>query len=235
MYQSINLMIYAENNTNPQKLIQSIVASHNIPFKELRSLGLVFSAIKNPSTYLILLIKTRQLLESIKSISKNCPDCQSRIFIIYDSENNIDPFFENFCLNSNLDKVNQFITNISQSKQIFSPRQPSKLLSKLVELELQNLDVSKKYIGFKYLIELIVNAISTQCFSSNYIDLFEYVAILNLASIDTVERDVRHMLVTTWKTSVKFKHILQKFLPNSENPNSKRILNAIINYIKNAI
>lgn len=235
MYQSINLMLYAENNTTSQNLIQSLIINHEIPFKELRSLGLVFSAIKNPRNYIILLIKNKETLTSIETISKIYHNPQSRIFIVYETEDTIGGFFENFCLSSNLNKLNEFIVNTYQSNKISPPNQPSKLLSKLVTLELENLDISQKYIGYKYLLDLVVNAVSTQCFSTNYIDLFEHTAIYNSASIDTIERAVRHMLLTTWKTSFKFRHILQKFLPNSQNPNSKKLLNAIIHHIKNAI
>lgn len=234
MYQSINLLVYAENNISFQQNVHALIVESRTPFKEVRSLGLLFSSIKNPPSRIILMVKTKEFLNTIETLAKTCHNYQSRIFIVHETHDTEDGFFANFCINPQLDKLKSFINNNSNQTSYVS-HQSSNLLSKLIELELTNLDISKKYIGFKYLTDLIVNAFCSQFYSNNYIQLFEYVATSHLQSIDTIERDVRHMLLTTWERSEKFKSILQQYCPTSHKPNSKKLLKAIISHLKNTI
>ena len=107
-------------------------------------------------------------------------------------------------------------------------------MHKLAKLELQKLGISTKYVGFEYLTHIISNTFGKHFYHSEYIDLFECVAIKLGVNIDTMERSVRHMLSATWKTNEKFRQALKSSYDLSK-VNSKNILNAVIAYMKKVI
>ena len=228
-------MFYSETNSQLRSNIRSLIIDSETPFKELRSLNLLFATIKNPQNLIIVLVDSVKLLKSLQNVCKNCYDYQNRVFVIHSSLSTVDNFFDKYCIYPNLDELKNFLSYHIQTLNISPQHQPSKLLSKLVKLELQNLEISKKYIGFKYLTDIIVNALCNNFYSDSYIELFKYVASINLATIDTIERDVRHMLLTTWKNNAKFRQTLQTSSQHLEKANSKNILNAIITHLKNVI
>lgn len=233
MYSLSDLIIYTEPGIQDVNTIKRILIECNATFKELNSLKLVFSAIKNPQHYVIIAVHSRDMLHKIEDIAKLCFDFQNRIFIIFSSTGLNDNFFNNTCHLSQLHILKDFIKNKVCCNNIY-PQQPHTLLYKLIKLELEKLDLATKYIGFEYLAESLTNALSTQFYTDNYIDIFQCVATSHLSTIDTIERNIRHMLSTTWKNSAKFKYILSTNC-KIEKPNSKNILKAIIEYIKKVI
>ncbi|MFQ6723838.1 MAG: sporulation initiation factor Spo0A C-terminal domain-containing protein, partial [Clostridia bacterium] len=111
---------------------------------------------------------------------------------------------------------------------------PNNLLNKLIKDELIKLGLSDKYVGFKYLTELITNSLKSSFYTTKYIDFFEYVSRINLSPIDSIERAVRHMLSTTWKQNKEFRQTLRSKC-QIDKPNSKNLLNAIITHFKEFI
>lgn len=235
MYNSGNLILYSEKDICFKNDIYSILIECNTPFKELNSLPLVFSAIKNPENIIVIIIKNEEFLKLIEEFAKKCYNYQNRIFIIFTSKDLVDFFFQHYCVFPQINEFKTFITNNVQNKNICLNRKTSNLLQKLIMLELEKLDISSKYIGFKYLTDVLVNALSTNFYTNNHIDLFKQVAGLHLAKIDTIERDVRHMLVSTWKKSTQFRESIQNNSSKIDKPNAKNILQAIIIYLKNVI
>ncbi|MBQ8522711.1 MAG: hypothetical protein IJ458_03515 [Clostridia bacterium] len=235
MYKSSNLIIYSENNIELKNDLVSLISQCDVAFKELHSLSVLFSSIKNPQYHLIIIVKSVKFLKMIQNIAKTCHNYQNRIFIVFSSSGIDDLFFNNCCNFNQIYKVKDFIVNNIQLNTIQPQHQTSNLINKLVKLELENLDISSKYVGFKYLTDVLANALSINFFGDNYINLFEYVASIHLANIDTIERDVRHMLLSTWKNSPKFRNTIQNHLNLNKKPNSKNILNAVLNYLKNVI
>lgn len=235
MYHSINLILYSEKGTLISPDICSIITEQNVPFKQLNSLPLVFHAIKNPQNYIIVLARTKEFLNMIENISKECHNYQNRIFIIYSHNELIDYFFENYCTIDNLSKLKVFINSISLSLNILPSNNTSSLLYKLIHFELEKLGLSNKYIGFKYLINVLTNALGSNFYCNEYINLFECASRTYSTPIDTIERDIRHMLLSNWKNNLKFKENLLKTNHQIQKLNGKTLINAIITYLKNTI
>ncbi|MBQ7798232.1 MAG: hypothetical protein IJ371_03830 [Clostridia bacterium] len=233
MYSSINLIFYSEGGVTFEDDVKSIIIESNTTFKELNSLKLTLSAIKNPQNHIILIAKSKEFLNTIEDIASICHNFQNRVFVVYSSPEIIDCFFDNSCMYNQLDTLKKFIHDSIQAQNIYPQHQTSTLLNKLISLELGNLEISCKYIGFNYLIDVVSSALSTKFYSDNYIDLFKHIANISLSSIDTIERNVRHMLLTTWKKSCKFREILKPYTPPKTN--AKNILNSLITYLKNII
>lgn len=234
MYSLNNLIIYSEKDVEFKNKIIEILLDSNVIFKELHSLALTFSAIKNPQNHIIIAVKTKDFLASIENIAKGCHNYQNRIFIVFESINIDDYFFNNKCIKDQLEPLKDFILKTTTFQSISPLSNTSTLVYKLVELELKSLEISSKYTGFKYLTEILTQALSTNFYACDYIDFFQYSARLHSSTIDTIERDVRHMLTTSWKKNEKFRNIIQQNNP-IENPKAKTILNAILEYLKNII
>lgn len=234
MYSLSNLIVYSEKEIEFKNEVISTIVEFDISFKELHSLTLTFSAIKNPQNYIILLAKSKEFLTTIENIAKGCHNYQERIFVIYNSDEIEDCFFNNSCNRHQLYTLKSFISKALSSQAITPSNNTSTLIYKLVELELHNLEIPAKYIGFKYLAEILTRALSTNFYACDYIDFFQYSARIHLATIDTIERDVRHMLLTTWKKSQKFRDLIQEN-NHIEKPKAKVIFNAILSYLKRVI
>ena len=233
MYSYIKLNLYCKKWDDLAQNIKNSLIDIGYTFKELHNSTLLFSTIQNPNNIIIISVSSIKFLSQLESFAKECHDYQNRIFVVFKDQSLDDKFFINTCTNTNLNPLLNFL-KLSKIHNLNQPIQPSKLLTKLVILELKKLQIPTKYIGFDYLTQLSVNYLCNTYSSNTYIELFEYVASINLASIDTIERDVRHMILTTWKNNYKFRNILQS-KSIVEKPNSKNILIALLKYLKNTI
>lgn len=233
MYNCVKLNLYCENWDSNAKDIKNFIVATGLPFKELHNSTLLFSAIKNPENTIVVLVSSKQLLTKLENFSKHCHNYQKRVFVVFINDSMNDNFFTNSCPYNNLSDLSKYLS-FPLIDGLNNPVQPANLLVKLVQCELEKLQIPTKYIGFNYLTQLSVNYLCNNYSSNTYIELFKYVANINLASIDTIERDVRHMLLTTWKNSSIFRAILQGEV-TIEKPNSKNILKAILAHLKTAI
>ena len=233
MYSCIKLNLYCEGWCHVSQSIKEVIIDNNLAFKELHNTTLLFSAIKNPSNIVIVVISSPQLLAQLETFAQDCHNYQNRVFIVFKDVSLSDNFFTNTCHYTELNILHNFL-NSPAVTSLNKPRQPSQLLMKLVQSELQALQIPTKYIGFSYLTQLAVNYLCNTYSPNTYIELFEYVASINLASIDTIERDVRHMILTIWKNNSHFRDTLQQHAPISKS-NSKNILGAILIYLKSRI
>ena len=181
-----------------------------------------------------MLINSVEFLSAVKIIARGSYNFQERMFVIFSSHDLNDNFFDNFCVYPEIDKFKTFINNNITFNSLLSSNHISNLLQKLAKLELQKLGISTKYVGFEYLANIISNAFSKHFYHTEYIDLFECVAIKLGVNIDTMERSVRHMLSATWKTNEKFRQALKSSYDLSK-VNSKNILNAVLAYMKKVI
>ena len=159
MYTSSNLIVYYDKEFEDCKPIHDTLIECDIVFREFVNLKPDFSALKNPENYIILAINNPQTLQEVENIAVSCYNYQKRVFVLFSSNDLIDNFFDNFTLSSNLKALKQYIqTNVKN--QSMQSTHSSKLLYKLVCLELQKLEIPTKYIGFKYLAGVIVNSLS---------------------------------------------------------------------------
>ena len=235
MYNLCNLMVYCEKSANIQNRIYKTLSEYEITFKQFNSLRLMFSSVKNYNNYAIFVVSSIELLNKIKLASKQWYNYQNRVLVIYCHKEVVDSYFNNWSLFPDLSPLKNFIHKNLLSKNIKPQEHSLTLLNKLVKLELENLNISDKYTGFDYLIEILSNAMRHNFYCDDYIKLFECVASSHLASLDTIERAVRHMLISNWKENITFKTALNLNKNIIEKPNSKNILNAILDYLKKVI
>ena len=235
MYSSSDLIIYYDKEFEWKGEINKQLIEHDIMFKVFNSLKLVFSAIKNPQNHVIIATNNPSTLHQIENIAGKCFDYQNRVFVIFSSTELVDNFFTNYCIVPQLNNLNTFICDNIKSNRLIQNNQTSTLLNKLVALELENLGLSTKYVGFKYLVGAVSNALSKNFYTNNHIDLFANIASTHLETIDTVERDVRHMLRTTWKNSAILRDTFKSTFIQNKIPNARDLLQAIIEYLKTVI
>ena len=235
MYNLCNLMVYCERSANIQNTIYETLSEYDIPFKQFNSLRLMLSSVKNCNNYAIFAVNSIELLNKIKLASKQWYNYQNRVFVVYCNQEILDNYFNNWSVFPDLSPLKNFIQRNLLSKNIKPPEHTLTLLNKLVRLELENLNISSKYTGFNYLIEILSNAMRHNFYCDDYIKLFECVATSHFASLDTIERAVRHMLISNWKENYTFRNALKLDKNLFPKPNSKNILNAILDYLKKVI
>ena len=124
------------------------------------------------------------------------------------------------------------ITLISSTNHNASAPQPMPLLSHLVANALEGLGVCKKYTGFRYLVDFLRVRLSSRISKPSYCATLDIVAALNRSTRDIVDRDTRHILMSSWKNSTKLRSTIQL---NTNQPGAKQILNNLIEYIWQAI
>lgn len=234
MYTSSNLILYGDADDYFINSVLDTIAECNIPFKQIKTPTLISPMIKNQQNYVILLINNKDFLQLIEKHIRFCHNFQDRVLAVYTSEELVDYFFNNFCLLNQLHKLKNFILTNAMQKNISTPNKTSDLLKRLIACELINIGISNKYIGFQYLVDIIANAFSKHFFVNSYIDLFQQVAYTYLTKVDTIERDVRHMLIKTWKDNEKFRKTLHP-KEKIDKPNAKTLLSAILNHLKTVI
>lgn len=233
MYNSANLLFFSENRTAVQNQVRSLMVECGIPFRETGSISQVFSALENPNYYAVILISTQELYNTVINTT-HLLNATPRLFVLYPHQVTTGDFFNNYCETTISSLKNFLITNIKNFNICVRP-QPPVLIQKLVRLELEKLGIGKKYIGFKYIVDLLVNALCNKIFDAYDNELFEYVASINLTTPQSIERDIRHMLLTTWKSSPYFKNTLST-IPFWENEvNAKNILNNLILYLRQVL
>ena len=114
-------------------------------------------------------------------------------------------------------------TSIQTNNNVVAPSRHYMLLSKVIRFELEQLEVSKTYVGFNYLVNLLSNelALNTNHESSAY-----------FSQSENLNRDIRHMLQKCWQTNAKFKSSLSRFISPRCGPcPPKLLLNALIEYL----
>ena len=119
--------------------------------------------------------------------------------------------------------------------QIFSPKtiqstiklKPLPIVTQIIRTEIENLGISKKYLGFKYVVDIISCAIFNNIEDAYNNNMFEFIASINHVNTHNVERDIRHMLISCYNSCVKIKNIVK-----ISKINAKNILNNLIKYLK---
>jgi len=231
MNNSLNLLLYVDKTVCFRDEVRLLIAKCGIPFIELDGVAHLFSAVKQ-SNKCIIVVAGQQLFETITSF-RNTTNELSHIFFVL----KFNPLIsvKNFCTCETLYKLEEYLNINIRLKNIDMRFPNTTLMHRLIRCELNNLDISKKYAGFKYIVDLIDNVLKTKITNPYSSELFKYVASINVTTADIVERNIRHMLTTTWKNSTKFRSAI---LPKKQDKTSipaKDILNGIIDYLKQII
>jgi len=232
MYTLTNIITFYDKDFTTKNNINDILISNEISFKEYPSIKMLLPALKNPNNYIIIAINNKNTLNEVENVALDCFNYQKRIFVLFESGDIVDHFFQNSYIITQPNHIKQFTQSI---KKIKTPQhQTSTLLKKLVSLELEKLGIPKKYIGFTYLADIVENSLKNNFYANTYIDFFANTARKSLEPVDTIERNIRHMLCTTWKNNINFRQTLRTSCELTK-PNSINILYAVINYLKSVI
>ncbi len=123
-------------------------------------------------------------------------------------------------------------TSISSTNSIDKTPQPIPILSQLVANKFEKLGISKKYTGFRYLVDFLRITLSNRDIKLNYCNTLDIVATLNSSTRDIVDRDIRHILLSSWENG---NHLRSTISLSDQQPGAKQILYALIDYIQRII
>ena len=233
MYDSPNILLYADNDDDFRRNAHSLIAECGIPFIEISSITHLFSAVKKDSGHIIM-VATRDLIDIIINLYTT-NECKSHVFFVCNFKEAINLPPNKQVKYGDFNNLRDYLISNIKVKNINMKFQPQTPLSKLLRTELENIDISKKYTGFKYIVDLITHWFKNKVINTYSNDLFKEIASINTTTYDIVERDIRHMLVTTWKNSPKFRTAI---LPNKQTKSTlpaKQILNGLICYLQKII
>ena len=105
------------------------------------------------------------------------------------------------------------------------------LLNKLIRRELENLQISKKYTGFKYLVDLIEFSFDDK--SQDLLCLLNLVASANQVTTDAVEHNIKHMLLSALRNGKGFKGAISQ--RGVDEHDSKQLIRFVVNYVRSVI
>ena len=227
-HSKINLFVF-NNSPTSINAVRLLLSRNDIPFNEFETLSELKSLIQNKNNYFIIVCDMVEIIKYIQAVKS---DICKNIFIV----SNIN-LCNSFATNE-LDKLEAEILSLVDCNKINVSLPPLTLTNKLIRQELENLNISKKYTGFKYLVELVNVAITKNMSDAYTVENFEYIASTNNSQASNIERDIRHVISVNWKNyDSNASNILQVTLLPYINgaTNTKNILNALILHVKNII
>ena len=210
------LTFYSDCKDTFSDYVKSCISKYEICFDETNNINELITNINDGLTYAILCIKSPYNNELIDN---NCYN-KERFVKILNNEDSID-------YNS---IVSNFIQTLAIDNKILFAHTPLSLEVQLVNGELENLGLSKKYIGFKYISDVTIESIKRKILDSYNPSLFKRIAIINQVTEESVERDIRHILAKSWKTSPEIKQLFPTV--NKTIPKAHDLLNRVVNHIK---
>lgn len=225
-----SLVLYSEPLTSFADDVRSLISECDIPFKEIGNISQIYSHANNPNTYIIILIQTIEHFNIIKNIMSQ-PISSHNIFIIHSCDIENDENINNLYHFEKLSVVKSVLLYNLNVKHTSVYTQTHSLIYKIIRAELECLEISKKYAGFKYLVDFCANSIYNT--SLSYTELIEIVSKINNSQADIVEHAIRHMLLATLKNSAIFRKTLS--LKKKTYLNNKDMLNIILDHIKTLI
>lgn len=223
-----NLFLFCEDGFNQKNNIRSLISQYNIPFKEVDSIANIFLLLKYPSNYFVLAINNKSTYNAIVAHLSSANIHPKQVFVIFQPNNKQKP---PYC--QEIEKLNNFILSNIQNKNISTALQTPSLIEKVVRLELENIGILKKYIGFKYLVDLLSIALKQQIDTPYNFEIFTIVGSLNNCLADTIEHDIRHMIISCWKNNQYLKDAVN--YKNNSHISAKNIVNKLIIYLKKSI
>lgn len=210
-----NLILHDDGTVYHYQLT-SLLSSRNIPYTSVGILHL-FNAVDNPANVIALINTDKNTINNILSLQNKTLHHADLLII------------NPLTLGDGLDNV-EAILKSSYIKNNGYQIQSISLIEKVVRLELQSIGIENKYIGFKYLAELLTQAIINQDNQPYTLNKIENIAISNNISLDSAERDIRHLL-TSSKPTLLHNQIIDQNLKHS----TKQTINNIFKYLKNII
>ena len=213
-----SLLFFKDYEDQFTESVRCCILKYGIPFDETEDIHQAINQIQSHSVYAIMCVKSPFVS---KLIDKAC-------------ELHTDYFVKTSNTQLNCEEIlSNFIQSLIYNKQISITPRPLPLAHQIIRNELEKLHLSKKYIGFKYVSDIIIESLKQNITDAYTPTLFKKVAIINQVTEDSVERDIRHMLMKTWKNCPEFKAQFTNI--NKQTTNSKELLNNIISYIRKII
>jgi len=235
----LKFIFFAEENCKYQNNVRTIISKLDLPFCEIYKQDVLFNQLQqeNNLCYFIICIDSEQMYNYFNKLSQSLIYKNYNFFVIYGQNftNELSCPLNNFCLYNNLNQLEQFlIKSLLENKEQIIPS-PQPFLKRIIDTELTKLDISKKYVGFRYLVDFIAMSLSHRCYNLDTYQIIDLVASMNNTNTDTIDHDIRHMLLASWKSSIKLKNSLLSLNKTTFQPSGKNILKNLVSYIKQAI
>ena len=223
MYNYVNLLVYNKGSTNIGQKVDSILNSLPFSFISLDTFEGILSKIQEKNCYVLVVVHNINIYNTLKNINFPANTCD-KFIVIYSINRTPIPKFTNYYTCNNLDEIKSTLMSLN-------PIAIPSFIQKMVRIELEKLNLSKKYLAFKYLVDTICHSLYTgdkNTFSTNTLS---YIALINNTSWNSIERDIRHMLTSNWNSNETFKSAICKHISGTE-INTKILVDALISYIK---
>lgn len=221
------LLFYAERDTKFNDKIRAEFFKYSLPFIEISDGIELLNALASHNFNIIMRIDSQDLYNKVVNIVNKEQISASSFMIIHEN-----PTFSasQYQSTNNIDEIVRYILLLSANNKInMQPPTPS-IVQRILAMEMEKVGISKSYIGFKYLVDLLVlNVLDRQSLIS-LDEKFEKLAILNNISKECIERDLRHMLNSCWKNSDTFRDTLLNFNKSTFTINFKNLISVTIKY-----
>ena len=213
------LIFYFEHESHLTDKLRAELFDKGVPFLEVLDKSDLFDALESKYYNVIMQVNTQDTFDKIVKLVELYQIPFSSFIII--SEINLESQSKVKTTN-NVDEIMNHVMNLISSHIIsMRPICPT-IVQKLLSIELEKIGLTKVYIGFKYLLDLITmcmkdreKLISIPCKLSK-------IALYNCTNQGSVERDIRHMLTTAWKNCESYRQALfhvnkKEFVANFKN------------------
>ena len=224
MYNYVNLLVYNKDSTDIGQKVDSILNSLPFSFISINTFESLLSKIQEKNCHVLVVVDNANIYNTLKNINLSTPNAYDRFIVIYINDITPIPKFTNHYTYHNLDDIKPTLMSLN-------PIAIPSFIQKMVRIELEKLNLSKKYLAFKYLVDIICYSLYTgnkDTFSTN---MLSHIALINSTSWSSVERDVRHMLTSNWNSNEIFRSVICKHISGTE-INTKILIDALISYIK---
>lgn len=213
------LKFYKDIDDEFSDYIRCCLLSFDIIFDEIEDINETINIINSASACIIVYASSEYAENILERHYKNCGDYVLKL---------TKPCNYETCKQ----EVCSFVSNLIANKKISSAPRKKPLIYQIVNAELEKLNLTKKYVGFKYLSDLLVDALKQNNLDPYNPQMFSKVAFINNVTIDSVEKDIRHMLMKNWKTSSVLKTQLNI---NKSAVSSRELLKSVIEYLRKLI
>lgn len=218
MKERTHLLFYYEDETAFTDKIRAEFFNRSIPFLEISNKSDFFDALESKNYNIVMQINSQNMCDKIIDVAEK-QEIPSTAFIII-SEKQLQ--CSRYILTNKLDDVIKYILSLALTYSINMRPINHSVIHKVVSAELEKIGITKTYIGFKYIVDLIVLCLKDRKSLIPLDAKLDKVALVNSINKASVERDIRHMLNTCWKNNEVFRNVLlsidnYKFILNFKN------------------
>ncbi len=223
MYNYTNLLVYNKDETSLGERVDLLLKSLPFSFITFETIEDILTQSQDKRCSNLIVVHNPDIYNKLNSIDLPSTAYDNFIIVYHDNQLPISKFAK-YYTEKNLDNLYSLLA-------LLNPVSIPDFAQKMVRIELEKLNLSKKYLAFKYIVDIICHSLYTNTNDPFSTNTLSYIAKINNTSWNSVERDVRHMLVSNWNANEIFKSAIYKYITRTD-INTKILLTALIDYIK---